>query len=353
MDWCGRCSRACGGAQVVLVPNKYMETPAYEIRRLRDDEVPAEEIRPTSYQLAQQPTVDVNAVANRAEQKPVAPQAAVTTIMPAAPAPATSELVSQVPPERVGIFVALWRFFFGGTASGATDTKEKPSSTPPRRHERSERPQRGGRHERNDRRGNRGRDRNENRDEKRTEPARNEARPEQRNEPRRDDRQRDEQRKEHHVQRQREQQERRRERDAQHPAPNVNPPVQGSTSNPEAIAPVNAQANTQADAFPADGQQGEQRRGRRNRRRRGGRGRGGEGRPINATGENTSANAETGNSNDNSSTSRADGYESDASRGDIAAPTQTQSREYGATESQREASSSTPATNPTQEQHHS
>jgi ribonuclease E len=26
------------GAQVVLVPNKYMETPSYEIRRVRDDE---------------------------------------------------------------------------------------------------------------------------------------------------------------------------------------------------------------------------------------------------------------------------------------------------------------------------
>ncbi len=278
-------------AEIILVPNKYMETPAYEIRRVRDDEVSAEETRPNSYQLAQQPTVNVDAVANRTEQKPVAPQAAVTTIMPGAPAPIASEPVSppQVPVERVGIFVALWRFFFGGVGSTPAESKAKTDSIPTR-HERGERPQRG-RHERNDRRGGRGRTepraehRSEPRDDKR-DTRRDESRPEQRGEPRRDDRPRDEQRKEPQAHRQREQQ-MRRERDAQRavqpPAP-ASPSMDGSATTPEAAT------TTQADAFPADRQQQGERgehRGRRNRRRRGGRGRGAEGRPFNPNGDAT------------------------------------------------------------------
>ena len=288
-------------AEVILVPNKYMDTPAYEIRRLRDDEVPTDSVRPTSYQLAQQPTVNVDAIANRAEQKVVTPQAAVTTIMPTAPAPVAAEPapVPQVAPERVGIFVALWRFFFGGAGS-PPETKAEASTASPRRHERNDRPPRG-RHDRNDRnRGNRGR--NESRDDKRDvrrdehrneanrhDASRNEARPEQR-EPRRDDRQRDDQqRREQQAQRQREQQERRREQEAQRAATAANT-VTDDTTNAVADQPG------QADAFAGEGQQQGERtgRGRRNRRRRGGRGRGGEGRNFNGTGDAVSGSESSG-----------------------------------------------------------
>jgi len=288
-------------AEVILVPNKYMDTPAYEIRRLRDDEVPTDSVRPTSYQLAQQPTVNVDAIANRAEQKVVTPQAAVTTIMPTAPAPVAAEPapVPQVAPERVGIFVALWRFFFG-SAGSPPETKAEPSTASPRRHERNDRSPRG-RHDRNDRnRGNRGR--NDSRDDKRDvrrdehrneanrhDASRNEARPEQR-EPRRDDRQRDDQqRREQQAQRQREQQERRREQEAQRAATAANT-VTDDATNAVADQPG------QADAFAAEGQQQGERtgRGRRNRRRRGGRGRGGEGRNFNGTGDAVSGSESSG-----------------------------------------------------------
>src|SRR4029453_3891932 len=43
------------GAQVVLVPNKYMETPAYEIRRVRDDEAGLPENNPISHQTPVRP----------------------------------------------------------------------------------------------------------------------------------------------------------------------------------------------------------------------------------------------------------------------------------------------------------
>ncbi len=277
--------------EIVLVPNPYMERPAYEIRRLRDDEVQSEETRTNSYQLAQRPTVDVDAVANRAEQKPVTQQAAVTTLLPAAPAPVASEQPApQAQPERVGIFVALWRFFFG--AADKTDKEtESPVTSVSRRPERNDRQR--NRHERNDRRGERGRDRDDKRtgrrDENRPDNTRSEARPEQRGEQRRDDRQRDEQRREQHAQRQREQQERRREREAQRPASSPPPPTQEGTAASE----QSTQSGAQADAFPGEGQQQGERRGRRNRRRRGGRGRGSEARTFGAPGSGD-GNAATG-----------------------------------------------------------
>ncbi|MGE0114208.1 MAG: Rne/Rng family ribonuclease [Steroidobacteraceae bacterium] len=284
-------------SEIVLVPNKYMDTPAYDIRRVRDDEVQTEGNIGVSYQLAQQPIVDVEAIANRAEQKPVTPQAAVTTILPAAPAPLASEPAPQAQPEQVGIFVALWRFFFG-RAGGIVENKEPPASLPPRRHERGERPQRG-RQDRNDRsRGNRGRDRSDvRREENRTEPSRNQE-------------QRGEQRKEQQAQRQREQQERRRERDAQRT-------IQGATLPAIVERTVAAtDANAQSDAFATDQPQGERGvRGRRNRRRRGGRGRSHEGRQFNA---NENPGAENGASGQQESHTRLEPTSSPASNPDSA-----------------------------------
>ena len=52
---------------IVLVPNRYLETPAYEIRRVRDDELGLPEHAVISHQLAVQPQIDLEAVA--AEEK--------------------------------------------------------------------------------------------------------------------------------------------------------------------------------------------------------------------------------------------------------------------------------------------
>ena len=249
--------------EVILVPNKYMETPAYEIRRIREDEVQLPEYAGTSYKMAQQPSIDVDAIANRAEQKPVAAQPAVTTIAPLPPAP-MPQAVAAPEPEKVGIITSIWRALFGsGEAAPAT-----PATATQHRHDRTDRPSRG--RNGNDRRGPRN-GRNDNRSEARDtrRDPRREQTPEQRQ-------QRDEQRREHQAQRQREQQDRQRERDAQRSAS----PAAESVTNTSVVT----QGEGQADAFPVESQaQGErgQGRGRRNRRRRGGRGRGGEGRQFN------------------------------------------------------------------------
>ena len=108
-------------AQILLVPNKYLETPAYEIRRVRDDEIALPENAMVSHQMAIQPTIDVEAVTSR-DQRPTAPVAAVTTITPTTPAPVSIAMPAvAAPTSEIGIFVRLWRFLFGGAGAGAAD----------------------------------------------------------------------------------------------------------------------------------------------------------------------------------------------------------------------------------------
>ncbi len=238
--------------EVILVPNKYMETPAYEIRRVREDEIQLTENANTSYKMAQQPSIDVNAVANRAEHKHVAAQPAVTTI---APIPPVQPSVPSPEQEKVGLFVAIWRALFGNGSSESIPTKSTTS------HARQDR----GDHSRGryDRRGPRN-----NRDGARRDNRRDGA-PNQRQ--------------------QRDDQQAKPQRDRAVPQ-RTNPP--GSEDLPQAAT---TQHQEPVENFSNEGAVpgGRGLRGRRNRRRRGGRGRGGEGRPFNGNAENT-GNSDTG-----------------------------------------------------------
>ncbi len=116
---------------VVLVPNPYFETPAYEIRRIRDDEVSLPENSMISHQMAVEPQVDVNALAT-AEKEPPPPTPAVTTVVPSSPAPppapvepkpsvsAATVAVAQYGP-RDGAFVRLWHWLFGDKRAPAPE----------------------------------------------------------------------------------------------------------------------------------------------------------------------------------------------------------------------------------------
>ena len=247
-------------AEIILVPNKYMETPAYEIRRVRDDEIEQVE-GSSSYKLAEQPKLDVDAVVNREEQKVVVQQPAVTNVLPTAPAPAT---VTEKP-KKPGIFVRFWRYLFGGGP--------EPKSTPARKERRDHRDRQRGKRDRDrdtqGRHGLHGRSKHDR-------PERNQDRNQDRHQDRDRNRHRgissgtehrgshDETRKDQ----QKHKQDARREsaeRDAQR----------------NATAPA---AGSEAAAQDAQGQSRHHERGgrgRRNRRRRGGRGRGGEDRNFN------------------------------------------------------------------------
>jgi ribonuclease E len=118
---------------LVIVPNPLMNTPAYSLRRIRDDEKELPENTTVSYQLADQPTLDDSNIGTR-DKKPQGDVPLVPSLLgsaapivpmpePVAPAAAPVEAAPQI-----GIFVKMWRFFFGtGQGSVASESKSPPS----------------------------------------------------------------------------------------------------------------------------------------------------------------------------------------------------------------------------------
>jgi ribonuclease E len=148
------------GAQVVLVPNKYMETPAYEIRRVRDDEAQLPENSGVSHQIPVTPTPPLEESLTR-EDRPAAPApAVVSSSIPTIPPPPTIALETTIAPaaparpvEQIGVFVRLWRFLFGGAGAPKEQEPQRKAAAPSRPEGRRER------HE-----GHHGRDRDRDRD---------------------------------------------------------------------------------------------------------------------------------------------------------------------------------------------
>jgi ribonuclease E len=261
-----------GGVQVVLIPNRHMETPAYEIRRIRDDETQLPENATPSHLMVATPIVDTEGVGAR-DKKPEAPAPLVTALTPAATAPPPVVGEPPKPTETIGIFVRLWRFFFGGAQTKKVERKEPPRHEPRREHARHrdgnrDRPERHrdqhGRHQHKDReRGDRDRG------------ARHEARGDKHP---------------HGDRKPRDGHEPRRDREPRPPQPQAQqsaPQVQSQQPSANPVPPANASP-------PRDDQHGEGRggRSRRGRRRRGGRGRGDDSRTQGGAGSNSHANSD-------------------------------------------------------------
>jgi ribonuclease E len=94
---------------IVLVPDKNMETPNYAIRRVRDDEMALPENALTSYQFAGQPPAEID-FKTEAEKRPAPAAPAVQAIAPAAPVPAPVAIVSQ-PVAGPGLWQRLTAWF--------------------------------------------------------------------------------------------------------------------------------------------------------------------------------------------------------------------------------------------------
>ena len=84
---------------VILIPNVHLETPNYNIDRLRHDNVKLSEIQ-TSYQMVEKPVEEVNLPSAIQEAKPIRQQAAVRSITPSQPAPKREKKIQseQMPP---------------------------------------------------------------------------------------------------------------------------------------------------------------------------------------------------------------------------------------------------------------
>jgi ribonuclease E len=104
---------------VVLVPNIYLQSPHYEITRIRDTDVTPEFTGQLSYELVTEPESKTDAAAAQKTVHPVAEQPAVKNVLPDIPQPPPAPKAVIAKP---GIFVLIWRALFG---SG-----EKPVITP-------------------------------------------------------------------------------------------------------------------------------------------------------------------------------------------------------------------------------
>jgi ribonuclease E len=186
---------------LVIVPNPHLQTPAYSLRRVRDDEKEFPENTSASYEIAEQPTLDDSNIGNR-DKKPQSEAPLVPSIVPveATPLPPVPSPVPEPPaPVQVaaaavaapqtGVFVRLWRFLFGAPAP-VPASEVAPSAAPAPRERPAHREARGDRYRDRDRNRDRGRDRER---EPRREAARDGAR-EGAREPRRDGRPRGENR---------------------------------------------------------------------------------------------------------------------------------------------------------------
>ena len=164
---------------LVIVPNRHLETPAHEIIRLRHDQLNAEGIALASYQMAEKPVEEAYQPpsAQAADAKPVKAEAAVKGITPDQPAPNIEPKAPSAPaPQQTaanegGFFTRLFSFLTGSKKEEAPVVAETKTASSPRRE--------GGRDGNRDRGGNRGgrdRDRNgrrdgrDNRDERKSEP---------------------------------------------------------------------------------------------------------------------------------------------------------------------------------------
>ena len=98
---------ARSGIDVILVPNRYLETPAYELRRVRDDEADMPEFSVISHQMAVQPQVDLDAIAAEEKAAPPPPVPAVTTVVPSTPAPPSAPEPVAVAPVAPAVAAAV------------------------------------------------------------------------------------------------------------------------------------------------------------------------------------------------------------------------------------------------------
>lgn len=115
--------------EVVVVPAPHMETPHFEILRMRDDETGVEHV--SSYQVAQEYSEREEEIFEApTAQPPVREQAAVKAIRPVAPSPAPEKATQETPTEQTeSLFSKLGRkiadFFSGEEVIGEPPVKRE------------------------------------------------------------------------------------------------------------------------------------------------------------------------------------------------------------------------------------
>jgi ribonuclease E len=187
---------------VVLIPNKFLETPHYHIERLRHDDPRLDNLKASFERAAEfAPSTDTPyaALKEEAERERPRQEAVVKGVVPETPAPVSIQPAAEAagvpvaqaaPPPASGLWSRIVSFFTGGPAAppaAPAPVVSKPAGERPARDEERRGERRRGRHDRDGRRdGKRDEKRGERREERR-DGKRDESR---RGEPKQDTRER-------------------------------------------------------------------------------------------------------------------------------------------------------------------
>ena len=139
--------------QLIIVPNRHMETPAHEITRLRHDQLNQDDNLTASYQLVQQPDEASPSGNNHNGDKVSRQEAAVKYIPPLQPSSETPTAGDT--PQAPGL-ITRFMHWIGNLSTGSHSEKaESPIPVPreprPRSEQRNNRNNRSARNDRNDR----------------------------------------------------------------------------------------------------------------------------------------------------------------------------------------------------------
>ncbi len=150
---------------LLIIPNRHLETPQHEIIRLRHDQLNLEGTALASYEMAVKPTEEDSTSPAQAEAKAPRAEAAVKGITPDQPAPIVTPKEAPPPVAEPGLFAKIMSWFTGGKKEEVVEPPAKTTDRPGRR-ERGERGERNdrdrsGRGRQGGREGREGRDRNE------------------------------------------------------------------------------------------------------------------------------------------------------------------------------------------------
>ncbi|MCB1890186.1 MAG: Rne/Rng family ribonuclease [Rhodocyclaceae bacterium] len=131
---------------LVIIPNRHLETPHHEIVRLRHDQLNQEDVAAPSYELVANPEEEeaIERGADGKEKRPPRPEAAVKGISPSQPAPVSEPKAapSLPPPPPVetaqpGLIARMFSWFRGGDATPAQTPVAAPAEEPAKREQRS------------------------------------------------------------------------------------------------------------------------------------------------------------------------------------------------------------------------
>jgi ribonuclease E len=111
--------------QIIIVPNRHLETPHHEIVRLRHDQLNAEDIVLASYQMVNKPAAAEQRLPGADASKPARPEAAVKGIAPGQPAPSSAPAATPVAVAEEG--KGLISRFFGWLRRSNAPTPAEPA----------------------------------------------------------------------------------------------------------------------------------------------------------------------------------------------------------------------------------